>query len=102
MGKMLLYGIPGVTMCMTAFWPSLLQLYFATTAVFSIGQVYLLQNPRFRSMVNIAPLVGPPPRKDPSEVKIVDWITPSEVKNAVEKNEAEKNEQQERDGDKKP
>lgn len=106
-GKILLYGFPAITMCVTAFWPSMLQLYFASTALFGVVQVYLLQNQTFRRMVNIAPMVtrpkSPLSKRSPADVEIVDWVTPSEVKNASEQQEQQKKDHtQEQDNDKKP
>jgi YidC/Oxa1 family membrane protein insertase len=60
-GKVVLYGLPGITTVATCFWPSLLQLYFFTVGAFSLVQSYVIGSPRFRRWAGIAPL--PPPSK---------------------------------------
>jgi YidC/Oxa1 family membrane protein insertase len=60
MGKMMLYGLPASTFLFMAWWPSALQLYFATTGLFALGQSYLLNSPGFRRWAGVAPLpTGP-------------------------------------------
>ncbi|KAI5284682.1 Mitochondrial inner membrane protein oxa1 [Ascosphaera aggregata] len=59
-GKILRYGLPLSSAVFMAFWPGMLQLYFATSACWSLGQAYLLQNNRMRSMMRIAPLIKKP------------------------------------------
>lgn len=56
MGRAMLVGLPITTTAFMSFWPSLLQLYFGTTGLWSLGQTYALQSPAFRRAVKVAPL----------------------------------------------
>ncbi|KAL1970832.1 hypothetical protein VTN77DRAFT_2666 [Rasamsonia byssochlamydoides] len=56
LGRMMLYGLPALSFCFMAFFPSSLQLYFVTTGLFSLGQTSLLNSPGFRRWAGIAPL----------------------------------------------
>lgn len=53
-GKAVMYGLPTISFGFLAFFPSALQLYFATTGLFGLGQAYLLSSPAFRKAVGIA------------------------------------------------
>ncbi|KAE8144593.1 60Kd inner membrane protein-domain-containing protein [Aspergillus avenaceus] len=54
MGQIMLYVMPSITFAFTAFFPSALQLYFASTGLFALGQAYLLSSHKFRRFANIA------------------------------------------------
>ena len=62
-GKAMLYGLPALSFCFVAFFPSALQLYFASTGLFALAQSNLLRNDSFRKWANIAL----PDRSLPSE-----------------------------------
>lgn len=62
-GKAMLYGLPAMSFCFVAFFPSALQLYFASTGLFALAQSNLLRNDSFRKWANIAL----PDRSLPSE-----------------------------------
>lgn len=53
-GKFVIYVFPSLSFLFVCFWPSSLQLYFATTGLFALGQTYLLNSPRFRKFANLA------------------------------------------------
>jgi len=53
-GKFVVYVFPSLSFLFVCFWPSSLQLYFATTGLFALGQTYLLNSPRFRKFANLA------------------------------------------------
>lgn len=62
-GKAMLYGLPALSFCFVAFFPSALQLYFASTGLFALAQSNLLRSDGFRKWANIAL----PDRSLPSE-----------------------------------
>lgn len=62
-GKAMLYGLPALSFCFVAFFPSALQLYFASTGLFALCQSNLLRNDSFRKWANMAL----PDRSLPSE-----------------------------------
>ena len=53
-GKAVLHGLPVISFAFLAFFPSALQLYFAATGLFGLGQAYLLSSPAFRKSAGIA------------------------------------------------
>lgn len=52
-GKALLYGLPGLSFAISAFFPSALQLYFMSTGLLGVGQAYLLHWPKFREYMGM-------------------------------------------------
>lgn len=52
-GKMMLFGLPAITFACTAFFPSALQLYFASTGLLGLGQAYLFHSKPFRDYMNL-------------------------------------------------
>ncbi|OXV08485.1 hypothetical protein Egran_03753 [Elaphomyces granulatus] len=52
-GKFVVYVFPSLSFLFVCFWPSSLQLYFATTGLFALGQTYLLNSPGFRKFANL-------------------------------------------------
>lgn len=67
-GKAMLYGLPALSFCFVAFFPSALQLYFASTGLFALAQSNLLRSDGFRKWANIAL----PDRSLPSENPFAD------------------------------
>lgn len=53
-GKAMLYGLPMFSLCFMSFFPSALQLYFASTGLFAFCQSNLLRSDGFRKWANIA------------------------------------------------
>ncbi|KAE8355798.1 60Kd inner membrane protein-domain-containing protein [Aspergillus coremiiformis] len=53
--KLIMYGLPGTSLLFMAFFPSALQLYFATSALFGLGQAYLISSESFRRFANMTP-----------------------------------------------
>ncbi|PLB51881.1 hypothetical protein P170DRAFT_433780 [Aspergillus steynii IBT 23096] len=53
-GKAVLFGLPAISLGFLSFFPSALQLYFATTGLFGLGQAYLLSSSAFRRAAGIA------------------------------------------------
>lgn len=56
LGKSFIYGLPALSFFFIAFFPSALQLYFASTGLMALGQAYLLNSPGFRRWKGMAPL----------------------------------------------
>ncbi|WEW56096.1 hypothetical protein PRK78_001531 [Emydomyces testavorans] len=65
-GKFMLYGLPVISTTAMCFWPTILQLYFASTGVIALGQSYLVTSPGFRKLVGIEPLPKRPKPHDPN------------------------------------
>ncbi|KKK22306.1 hypothetical protein ARAM_006938 [Aspergillus rambellii] len=66
LGKMFLYGLPSMSFAFMSFFPSALQIYFATTGLFALGQSYLINSPAFRRVAGIAIATKPAPAVDPT------------------------------------
>ncbi|KAM5458378.1 hypothetical protein MaudCBS49596_000291 [Microsporum audouinii] len=86
LGRMMLYGLPGITMATMSFWPGILQLYFLTTGFLSMCQAYLVTSPGFRKLVGLGPLPtntlfssGPSPSQPPpSRIRTISTTATSE------------------------
>lgn len=53
-GKAILIGLPALSFCFMAFQPAALQLYFASTGAWGLGQSYLMHNEGFRKWMGMA------------------------------------------------
>lgn len=53
LGKTLRVALPTISLIFMSFFPAALQLYFATTGLFALGQTHLLSSKRFRMYMNI-------------------------------------------------
>lgn len=53
-GKGILIGLPALSFCFMAFQPAALQLYFASTGAWALGQSYLTHNESFRKWAGLA------------------------------------------------
>lgn len=53
--------LPASTTLFMAFWPGILQLYFATSGAWSLAQSYVLQSNKMRSMLGLTPVVKQDP-----------------------------------------
>lgn len=55
----MLYGMPGIVILIMSWQPGALCVWFATTGAFGMAQALLLQNPKVREYLGIAPLYRP-------------------------------------------
>ncbi|KAL4942899.1 hypothetical protein BDV06DRAFT_191108 [Aspergillus oleicola] len=59
--KLMWYGLPAFSFMWFLSLPAALQVYFVTTALFGLGQTYLMGNNSFRKMIGMTPLQRPQP-----------------------------------------
>ncbi|KAI1943651.1 hypothetical protein LOZ66_000235 [Ophidiomyces ophidiicola] len=67
LGKLLIYAFPAGTTIAMCFWPSILQLYFASTGTIALLQTYLITSPSFRKFIGLSPLPPKPATKDEAQ-----------------------------------
>jgi YidC/Oxa1 family membrane protein insertase len=71
-------GLPAMSFLVMAFWPSSLQLYFTFTGLFGLAQVYLINSPPVRRLLNLTPLpsspTGKPSGMEPPRLRLIEEL----------------------------
>lgn len=65
-GRSIMLGLPAISLLFIAWQPAGLQLYFAASGLFSLGQAYLFNTPTTRKLLGIAPIYKPTGEKQDS------------------------------------
>ena len=87
MGRTISLGLPILSLLFMAWQPAAMQLYFAISSVFSLGQGYLFNTPATRKMLGMVPLYRPPAGEAKDSLRMIQQEFMSQMKKMNERGE---------------